>query len=96
MMLLGLIPSAIAARKGRNAFLWWLYGALLFIIALPHALLVDPLVEREVGLPPLLHPTLDPNVKSCPRCGAVVTESMILCQSCSYPLHYRPQGDSWG
>jgi hypothetical protein len=96
MMLLGLIPSAIAARKGHNAFLWWLYGSLLFIIALPHSLLVTPPVEVEAGAEPRLHPTLDPNHKTCPRCGAIVTDSMVLCQSCSYPLHYRPQSDGWG
>lgn len=32
-MLIGLIPAAIAKSKGRNPFLWWIYGVLLFI---PH------------------------------------------------------------
>jgi len=36
---LGLIPAAIAANKGRNFVGWWIYGTLLFIVALPHALL---------------------------------------------------------
>ncbi len=89
LMLLGLIPSMIAARKGRNAFLWWVYGALLFVIALPHALLVGPYVAGETGLPS----RLDPKAKTCPRCDTPVTDATILCPSCTYPLHYRPQGD---
>lgn len=37
---LGLIPAAIAANKGRSFLGWWIYGALVFIVALPHALLI--------------------------------------------------------
>ncbi|MGB2982317.1 MAG: hypothetical protein WBC63_00465 [Candidatus Bipolaricaulia bacterium] len=37
---IGLIPAAIAASKGRSFFAWWCYGALLFIIALPHSILI--------------------------------------------------------
>lgn len=40
--LLGLIPGAVAHRKGRSFFAWWLYGALLFIVAFPHSLLLKP------------------------------------------------------
>lgn len=37
-ILIGLIPAAIAQKKGRNFLGWWLFGALLFIVALPAAL----------------------------------------------------------
>lgn len=37
---LGLIPAAIAANKGRSFIGWWVYGSLIFIVALPHSLLV--------------------------------------------------------
>lgn len=39
VLLLGLVPATIAHLKGRSFFGWWIYGALLFIIALPHAIL---------------------------------------------------------
>ena len=39
-VILGLIPGIIAERKGYNAFLWWLFGSLLFILALPISLLL--------------------------------------------------------
>jgi len=38
LTLLGLIPAAIATRKGRNFFDWWFFGAGLFPIALFMAL----------------------------------------------------------
>lgn len=38
--LLGLIPAAIAKKKGKSFGLWWLYGWLLFIVAIIHALLL--------------------------------------------------------
>jgi zinc transporter ZupT len=33
VVLLGLIPAAIAQSKGRSFFVWWVYGAALFIVA---------------------------------------------------------------
>jgi hypothetical protein len=46
VMLIALAPALIARSKGRSAFGWWVYGMLLFIVALPHALL---LAERRTG-----------------------------------------------
>ena len=43
-VLLGLIPAAIASHKGRSFGVWWAYGTLLFIVALPMALLMKPKV----------------------------------------------------
>lgn len=37
----GLIPAAIAHRKGRNFFAWWLCGTLLWIVATPHAIVTE-------------------------------------------------------
>jgi hypothetical protein len=44
-VLIGLLPAAIATSRGYSFGLWWLYGALLFIVALPHALLLKPNTE---------------------------------------------------
>jgi len=40
LTLLGLIPAAVARQKGRNFYDWWFFGAALFVIALPAALLI--------------------------------------------------------
>jgi hypothetical protein len=42
-ILIGLLPGYLAQKKGRSFVPWWIYGALLFIVALPHALLMKPL-----------------------------------------------------
>ena len=45
LILLGLIPAIVAYRKGRNFFEWWMFGAGLFVIALPAALMLRPELE---------------------------------------------------
>ena len=49
-VLLGLVPAYIAQKKGRSFVGWWIYGALLFIVALPHALIMDPLPDSEEAM----------------------------------------------
>jgi hypothetical protein len=44
--LLGLIPASIAKNKGHSFGAWWLYGFLIFIVALPHSIIIRP------GTPP--------------------------------------------
>ena len=39
-ILIGLIPGFIAKTKGYSFFSWWIYGALLFIIAIIHVFLI--------------------------------------------------------
>ena len=48
---LGLIPAAIARQKGRNFIDWWFFGAALFPIALPAALLIKSTGEPEDAQP---------------------------------------------
>ena len=38
--IIGLIPAYIASKKGHDFFIFWIFGALLFIVALPVALLI--------------------------------------------------------
>lgn len=38
MLFLALIPACIASSKGRNFMFWYLYGYLLFIVALIHSI----------------------------------------------------------
>lgn len=64
VILLGLIPAAIAQRKGESFVVWWIYGALLFIVALPHALLKKP------NVPALEANAAKSGMKKCPYlCG---------------------------
>lgn len=76
VILLGLIPAFIASSKGRSFALWWIYGALLFIIALPHALLAKSQTavvdsrEKNSG-----------NVK-CPSCAEWIRPDAKVCKHC--------------
>jgi len=40
LVLLGLIPAYIAWKKGYWFFAWWIFGALLWIVALPWSIAV--------------------------------------------------------
>ena len=40
LLILALIPAWIASNKGRSFVKWYIYGLLLLIFALPHALLI--------------------------------------------------------
>jgi hypothetical protein len=46
LAVLGLIPAYIASRKGRHFLDWWFFGAALFPIALPMALLIKSQPEQ--------------------------------------------------
>ena len=47
---LGLIPAVIAYRKGRSFGLWWIYGSMLFIVALFCLVMVAQWVGRRFGM----------------------------------------------
>lgn len=69
-IILGLLPAYIARSKGRNFVTWWIYGALLFIVALPHSVFLG-----EYGMS---------GTKKCGYCKKSVDINAAYCKHCGY------------
>lgn len=73
---LGCIPAAIASSKGRSFGLWWIYGALLFIVALIHALCIGKdhkAIEQS---------QLKEGLVKCPYCAEPIKPEAVKCKHC--------------
>ena len=74
-VLLGLIPAAIAQRKGYDFVGFWLFGALMFIVALPVVLLMPANLTGK---------------RKCPHCTEYVPVEAKVCKVCHRDLPSPP------
>lgn len=75
-VLLGLIPAIIAQKKGEVFIIWWIYGSLLFIVALVHAILMKPnkqAIEQD---------KISNGMRKCQYCAEFIMQEAIKCKHC--------------
>ena len=67
---LGIIPGAIAHSKGHGFWGWWLFGALLFIVALPLAIIQKPASGPGTAF------------RQCQFCAEQIKAEAVVCKHC--------------
>jgi hypothetical protein len=85
MLLPGLIQAAIAQSKGRSFYVWWVYGAVLFNVALPHALIMKTDV-RAIEASRLAAG----DSRKCPFCAEIIKREAVVCRYCGRDLAAAP------
>jgi hypothetical protein len=83
-VLLGLIPAVIGRNKGENFWFWWLFGTLLFVVALPWALVMKPNAHE------LERQALREGMTKCPQCAELVKAEAVRCRFCGADLFPIP------
>lgn len=69
----GAITAAVAQKRGHEPLGWFLFGGLLFIVALPLVLLLDaPKAKASRNAPR----------KNCPYCGQAMPVRLRSCPAC--------------
>jgi hypothetical protein len=87
-VVIGLIPAYIAKQKGRNFFLWWFFGAGLFILALPAALLMKSTVRSNAARRTAEHAqepmgaSASEDRRPCPHCAESIKKEARFCRFC--------------
>ena len=87
LALVALIPAKIAQNKGRSFATWYVFGLLLWIVALIASLIIKDNRETAAASLPLVGSSGAPPpaaVKRCPECAEVVLADARVCKHCRH------------
>jgi hypothetical protein len=81
-VLIGCIPGAIAQRKGHSFVTWWIFGAALFIVALPMSLMLKPVGAAGTTMQVGATPSGSIPTRECPFCKSRIRADALVCPHC--------------
>lgn len=77
LLLIALVPAIIASSKGHGFIGWYIYGVLLWIVAVVHALVLQPTtVELERRM------MVGGDARKCPSCAEFIKKDALVCRYC--------------
>lgn len=80
-LVMGGVVAVIANSKGFDTFGWFIYGALIWPIALAHVIVKPARAQRT---PSPLSPIdgSNPPTKICPECAETIKAAAVVCRFC--------------
>lgn len=84
LAIIACIPGAIASHKGRSFGLWWLYGVVLWIVALIHALCLKK--DHKA----FEYKAISEGLVKCPFCAEMIKAEACKCKHCGSDVTPRP------
>src|SRR5882724_10923546 len=87
-IVMGIVVGMIAHSKDQPAPLWFIYGAVIWPIALVHILLLKPATGSIAPAPPAIHAETPADRfladdRPCPFCAETIKKAAKICRFCN-------------